>query len=115
VATEALYRREVGLGQIVDLMAMTPARLFGLYPRKGTIRLGSDADFAVVETAGNKVLDARDLSYHEQPAWSPFDGREVRVYPVYTILRGRVIFGEGGFVGEPGYGTFLAPQEQVPA
>jgi dihydroorotase-like cyclic amidohydrolase len=115
VATEALYRRDVGLAQVVDLLATTPARLFGLYPRKGTIRVGSDADFAVVETSGRKVLDARDLNYHEQPAWSPFDGREVRVYPVYTILRGRVIAAEGEFVGEPGFGAFLAPQEQVPA
>ena len=79
------------------------------------IRIGSDADFAVVETSGRRVLDASDLEYHEQPAWSPFDGREVRVYPVYTILRGRVIAAEGEVIGQPGYGEFLSPPAPVPA
>jgi allantoinase len=115
VGTEALYRRDVGLGMLVDLLATTPARLFGLHPRKGAIRVGSDADFAVVETSGRRVLDARDLEYHEQPAWSPFEGREVRVYPVYTILRGQVIAAEGQVVGLPGYGEFLSPPAPVPA
>jgi allantoinase len=115
VGTEALHRRDVGLAQLVDLLATTPARLFGLYPRKGTIRVGSDADFAVVETAGRRILDARDLEYHEQPKWSPFDGREVRIYPVYTLVRGRVVVAEGAVVGEPGYGEFLTPQAYVAA
>jgi allantoinase len=115
VGTEALHHRDVGLDMLVDLLATTPARLFGLYPRKGVIRVGSDADFAVAETSGRRVLDARDLEYHKQPAWSPFDGREVRVYPVYTILRGRVIAAEGQVVGRPGYGEFLSPPAPVPA
>jgi dihydroorotase-like cyclic amidohydrolase len=115
VATEALHQRDIGIGTLVDVLATTPARLFGLYPRKGTIRIGSDADFAVVETSGRRVLDARDLEYHDQPAWSPFDGREVRVYPVYTILRGQVIVAEGQVVSQPGYGKFLGPQAPVPA
>ena len=115
VGTEALHHRDVDLGTLVDVLATTPARLFGLYPRKGTIRIGSDADFAVVETSGRRVLDARELEYHDQPAWSPFDGREVRVYPVYTILRGRVIAAEGQVLGRPGYGNFLSPHVPVPA
>jgi allantoinase len=115
VGTEALHRRDVGLAQLVDLLSTTPARLFGLYPRKGTIRIGSDADFAVVETTGRRILDARDLEYHEQPKWSPFDGREVRIYPVYTLVRGRVVVAEGTVVGEPGYGEFLTPQAVVAA
>ena len=106
VGTEALHSRDVGLPQLVDLLATTPARLFGLYPRKGEIRLGADGDLAVVETDGRRILDAQELEYHEQPKWSPFDGREVRVYPVYTVLRGRVIFAEGAVRGEPGYGEF---------
>jgi allantoinase len=106
VGTEALHRRDVGLARLADLLSTTPARLFGLYPRKGAIRIGADGDLAVVETDGRRILDARELEYHDQPKWSPFDGREVRVYPVYTILRGRVIFAEGAVTGEPGYGEF---------
>ena len=110
VGTEALHNRDVSLVQLTALLSTTPARLFGLYPRKGTIRIGSDADFAVVETDGRRVLDARELEYHDQPKWSPFDGREVRVYPLYTVLRGRVIFAEGAVAGEPGYGEFQAAE-----
>jgi dihydroorotase-like cyclic amidohydrolase len=106
VGTEALHRRDVGLARLADLLSTTPARLFGLYPRKGAIRIGADGDLAVVETDGRRILDAQELEYHDQAKWSPFDGREVRVYPVYTILRGRVIFAEGAVTGEPGYGEF---------
>ena len=112
VATEAA-RRGIPLAQVAGLLSTTPAKLFGLFPRKGTIAVGSDADFAVVETNGRRVLDARELEYHEQEKWSPFDGREVTVYPVYTVLRGRVIFAEGAVTGEPGYGEFLAKRAPV--
>jgi allantoinase len=107
IGTEALHRRDVPLTQLVDLVSTTPARLFGMFPAKGTISVGSDADFAVVETSGRREIDARNLEYHDQEAWSPFDGWEVRVYPVYTIVRGRIIYAEGDVVGVPGYGEFV--------
>jgi dihydroorotase-like cyclic amidohydrolase len=112
VATEAA-RREIPLAQVVELLSTTPARVFGLYPRKGTIAVGADADFAVLETNGRRTLDARELEYHEQEKWSPFDGREVTVYPVYTILRGRVIAAEGAVTGEPGYGQLVTTRTAV--
>jgi allantoinase len=113
VGTEAL-RRGIGLERVADLLSTAPARLFGLYPRKGTIAVGSDADFAVIETSGRRTLDASELEYHEQEKWSPFDGCEVTVYPLYTILRGRVVFAEGTVTGEPGYGQFIARRAPVP-
>ena len=61
----------------------------------------------IAETDGRKVLDADDLEYHEQERWSPFDGAELRVYPVYTVLGGRVVFAEGEVLGAPGDGAFL--------
>jgi dihydroorotase-like cyclic amidohydrolase len=114
VATEAA-RRGIPLPRVAGLLSTMPAKLFGLFPRKGTIAVGSDADFCVVETNGSKVIDARELEYHEQEKWSPFDGREVTVYPVYTILRGRVIFAEGSVTGEPGFGELVAKHAPVPA
>ena len=114
VATEAT-RREIPLAQVVDLLSTTPAKLFGLYPAKGAIQVGSDADFAVLELNGRKVIDARELEYHDQEPWSPFDGREVTVYPRYTILRGRVIVAEGEITGEAGDGRFLSRRSAVHA
>jgi dihydroorotase-like cyclic amidohydrolase len=107
-ATEALHERDIPLTRIVDLLSTTPAKLFGLYPRKGAIQVGADADFTVIETDGRRTLDARDLEFiPSQQRWSPFDGRELRVYPQYTIVRGRTIFAEGTVVGEPGHGAYL--------
>jgi dihydroorotase-like cyclic amidohydrolase len=107
VATEALYGQDVSLEHVAMLLSTTPAKLFGLYPQKGAIAVGSDADLAIVETNGNRTLDARDLEYEGQTPWSPYDGRTLRVYPVYTVLRGQVIFAEGVVAAEPGLGRFL--------
>jgi allantoinase len=107
-ATEAMHDRGISISRIADLLSTTPAKVFGLYPRKGTIQVGSDADFTVVETNGHRILDARDLEFiPSQEKWSPFDGRELRVFPQYTIVRGQTIFAEGSVVGEPGYGQYL--------
>ena len=113
VATEALHRRGIGIARIAQAFCATPARLFGLAPRKGAIRIGADADFTVLETDGRRTLDARDLLYHDQEPWSPFDGRELRVYPMYTIVRGRVVCAEGELVGEPA-GRFVRPPAHEP-
>ena len=67
----------------------------------------------MLETDGRRTLDARDLLYHEQEPWSPFDGRELRVYPMYTIVRGRVVCAEGELVGEPA-GRFVRPEPRAP-
>ncbi len=107
-ATEALHDRDIGIERVVELMAGSPARLFGLDPRKGAITIGSDADFAIVETKGSRQLDADDLEYHEQPKWSPFHGMELKVFPIYTVLRGRTVYAEGEVRGEPGDGEFIA-------
>jgi allantoinase len=112
VATEAL-RRGISLQRVIDLLSTAPSRVFGLYPRKGTIAVGADADFAVLETNGKRKLDAQELEYHEQEKWSPYDGWEVTVWPVYTILRGRVIAAEGAVVGEPGYGELVTARTAV--
>ena len=110
-ATEALHDRDIPLARIVDLLSTTPAKLFGLYPRKGAIQVGADGDFTIVETDGRRTLDARELEFiPSQERWSPFDGRELRVFPQYTIVRGRTVFAEGAVVGERGHGAFLTPQ-----
>lgn len=113
-ATEAIHERDIPLTRVVDLMSTTPAKLFGLYPRKGTIQVGADADFTIVETNGRRTLDARDLEFiPSQERWSPFDGREIRVFPQYTIVRGSTVFAEGAVVGEPGHGRFVTATPSV--
>jgi dihydroorotase-like cyclic amidohydrolase len=114
LATEALYTRDVPLTRLVDLFCTNPARIFGLYPRKGAITVGADADFTVVELNGQRTLDSSSLEWHDPDgSWSPYDGRELRVYPVYTILRGSVVYGEGEVTAQPGSGHYIRAERDA--
>ena len=84
-------------------------------PAQGHDRGRRRRRLCVLETNGARTLDAQELEYHEQEKWSPFDGREITVFPVYTVLRGRVIFAEGTVTGEPGHGELATKSAPVPA
>ena len=95
----------VSLERVVELVAETPARLFGLYPRKGSLEIGADADLVLVDPAAERTLD--DESVVSKAGWTPYAGRRVRGRPVMTFSRGRLVAREGRPVGEPGWGRFL--------
>jgi len=90
------------LERVVDLCATNPARLVGLYPRKGAIAPGSDADLVLVDPARRAVI--RAATSHYKCGWTNLEGREVTGVPVMTVLRGRVIAEEGEVLAEPGFG-----------
>ena len=114
-ATRAVHDHQLPITRVVELVSTSPARLFGLHPRKGEIAVGADADFAIVQTNGSRVLDADELEYHEQEKWSPFHGMELRVYPEYTVLRGKLVYAEGSVTGSPDDGRHLAAETPVAA
>jgi len=89
----------------VDVCATQPARLFGLYPRKGTIAVGSDADLVVYDPRKEVTLSQQTL--HQRVDYCPFEGRTVRGYPNTVLLRGQVIVEQGKFVGATGQGQFV--------
>jgi dihydroorotase (multifunctional complex type) len=108
VATEAIYSRGISLARLVEAMSSTPAKILGLYPRKGAIQVGADADLVVLETDGSRVIDGQALEFYDQKAkWSPYHGREVKVFPIRTILRGRTVYVDGEVVGPLGYGKYI--------
>ncbi|AWC21251.1 Allantoinase [Aminobacter sp. MSH1] len=108
VATEAIYHRGVGLANLVEAMSSTPAKILGLYPRKGSIQVGADADLVVLETNGSRIIDGQALEFYDQTAkWSPYHGREVKVFPLRTILRGRTVYADGEVIGPLGYGEYI--------
>lgn len=116
VATEALRSRKIPLERVVDAFSTTPAKVFGLYPRKGAIAVGSDADFCVAEIDGSRTIDSSQLEYLDPAAaWSPFEGRELSVYPMYTIVRGQVVYQDGEVVGSPSYGELVTEGTPVAA
>ena len=94
----------------VRLCAEAPARTFGLWPRKGSLRVGADADVVVWDPDRVQSLDASAL--HMRTDHSPYEGQVATGWPALVTLRGRVISRDGAFVGEPGGGAYLS-REQV--
>jgi dihydropyrimidinase len=95
----------LSLERFVDVVATSPARLFGLYPAKGTLAPGADADVLVFDPHRRMTLSAKTL--HMRVDYSPYEGREVEGAPVSVLSRGEVIVEDGQFVGRRGRGRFL--------
>lgn len=95
------HGREQGvpLPVLVDAATRAPAKVYGIYPRKGTIAVGSDADLAVVDLDLERVVDAADLKGMSD--FSPFEGKRLRGWPVATVKGGRIVAREGEIVGPP--------------
>jgi dihydropyrimidinase len=96
---------ELSLARWVEINATTPARMFGLYPRKGTIAPGSDADIVIYDPAAQHVLSAAD--HHMAVDYSAFEGREVHGMATTVLSRGEVILDNRQWRGEVGRGRFL--------
>ncbi len=95
----------LSLNRFVEVTATNPARLFGLYPRKGTIAVGSDADIVLFDPGAERTLGAS--SHHMRVDYSLFEGMAVQGLPVAVWVRGQQVVGGGGFIGQPGSGRFL--------
>lgn len=95
----------ISLNRFVEVTATNPARLFGLYPRKGAIEVGSDADIVLFDPEAERTLGAN--SHHMRVDYSLFEGMAVRGLPVAVWVRGQQVIGGGRFIGQPGSGQFL--------
>jgi dihydropyrimidinase len=95
----------ISLNRFVELTSTSPARIFGLFPRKGTIAPGSDADIVVFDPDRKIRLSARTL--HMNVDYNPYEGREVTGATETVISRGRVIVDAGTFTGRTGSGAFV--------
>jgi dihydropyrimidinase len=102
--TETVEKRGYSLEKFVDLVSTNAARILGLYPRKGAIAVGSDADIVVLDTSKRRTVRAQDL--HEAD-YSPWEGKEVGAWPSVTVLRGKVMVAEGKFHGDLKDGRYL--------
>ncbi len=94
--------------RFVQLVSTAPAKLFGLYPRKGTIAVGSDADIVVFDPDEEQVISAQ--THHMRVDYSMFEGIRVKGVPKLVLSRGRVLVENGKFEGRAGAGQFLRRQ-----
>ena len=102
--SEGVGKGRLSINEFVALTATNAARLYGLYPRKGTIAVGSDADIAIWDTARTVTITQSLL--HDAMDYTPYEGREVTGWPVVTLSRGNVVWRDGEFTGKPGAGMF---------
>jgi dihydropyrimidinase len=108
--SEGVLRRKcIDIKRFVELTSENPAKLYGMYPKKGAIQIGSDADLVVWHSDRDFTLrrlsHARDL--HDACDYSPYEGIEFLNWPRITLLRGKVVFRDGVVHGRPGNGEFI--------
>jgi dihydropyrimidinase len=95
----------ISLNRMVELLSTNPAKLFGLYPRKGTIAVGSDADIIVFDPEKKVTISA--ATHHSKSDYNLFEGTEVTGVPEIVLLRGNVLVEDGELVASPGIGQFV--------
>jgi dihydropyrimidinase len=96
----------ITLNRMVELLATNPAKLFGLYPRKGTLAVGSDADVVVFDPAKKVTISAK--THHSKVDYNLYEGTEVVGSPEVVLLRGNVLVENDELVASPGIGKYIA-------
>ncbi|MCD8039076.1 MAG: dihydroorotase [Lachnospiraceae bacterium] len=105
VFLNAVNEGKITLNQLVKMTSHNTARIYGLAPAKGTITVGSDADFTIVDLNLKKALTESDLK--SKCKWSPYLGMELKGWPVMTIVRGNIVCENGKITGAKGFGKYL--------
>jgi dihydroorotase len=99
-----------GMEALVRATSENPARVIGVYPQKGAILPGSDADLVVVDLAREHTITSEGM--YSKPGWTPYEDWRIRGVPVLTIRRGTVIARDGKVTGEPGSGRYIPGRPQ---
>ncbi|MBW8741917.1 MAG: amidohydrolase family protein, partial [Acidobacteria bacterium] len=95
----------ISLNRMVELLYTKPAKLFGLYPRKGTVAVGSDDDLVVFDPEKELTISAK--THHSKSDYNLFEGTTVTGTPEIVLLRGQVLIENGELQLEPGVGQFV--------
>ncbi|MEN2673885.1 dihydropyrimidinase [Herbaspirillum huttiense] len=118
--SEGVGKGRIDLNRFVALTATDPAKMYGLYPRKGTIAIGSDADIAVWDP--HRQVTVSNSMLHHDVDYTPYEGMQLTGWPVLTLSRGEIVWRDGEVLGTPGRGQFLPcglpdparPKVQIP-
>jgi len=108
VFTGGVQAKRFSVNRFVEIVSTTPAKLFGLYPRKGTIAVGSDADLVVFDSNVEDVISAK--THHMRVDYSMFEGIHVKGAPRQVFSRGQLVIDRNKFVERVGQGEFLKRQ-----
>ena len=108
IYTGGVHGKRFSPNRFVEVVSTAPAKLFGLFPRKGTIAVGSDADLVIFDPNEQQVISAK--THHMRVDYSMFEGIQIKGVPKTVLSRGRPVIDAGQFVGRPGNGQFLRRQ-----
>jgi dihydropyrimidinase len=102
---EAVKKKRLGLNRFVELVSTAPAKLFGLFPKKGAVAVGSDADLVIFDPRAPFEISAK--THHQNVDYTPYEGFKGKGVPRVVLSNGKVIIRDGKFMGQPGMGCFL--------
>ncbi|MBD3107724.1 dihydropyrimidinase [Bacillus sp. AGMB 02131] len=103
--SEGVKKGKITLNQFVDITSTRAAKLFGLYPKKGTIAVGADADLVIFDPNIERTISAK--THHMAVDYNPFEGMKITGEPVSVLSRGEFVIREKAFVGKPGAGQYI--------
>jgi dihydroorotase-like cyclic amidohydrolase len=92
---------------VVRITSYNAAKIFNVYPRKGVLQPGSDADMVIIDMSKEEII-SNETTY-TKVGWTPYHGRKVKGVPIRTILRGKTVMQDGKIVGKPGDGELIRP------
>jgi dihydropyrimidinase len=113
IFSEGVAKGRLSPNRFVEVVSSAPAKIMGLYPRKGTLAPGSDADVVVFDPGKEKVITPGNLFHNAD--YSPYDGMSVRGWPRVTLVRGRIVMEDNRLVAEKGWGRYIARKLQTRA
>jgi len=105
ILSEGVNKGRISVSRLQQVSCENPARVFGLYPRKGIIRKGSDADLVIVDLKLKRKVRGDKLHYKVQ--WTPYEGWKLKGWPILTMRRGQIIFDDEQIHAKTGTGKFL--------
>ena len=112
VYSEGVVKRGLPITWLARVLAENPARIFGLYPRKGAIRVGADADLTIWDPEGETTIEA--IHHLGVAGFTPYEGWTVRGRPWMTLVRGQVMLNDRRLEQKPGYGRYLSRTSPQP-
>lgn len=110
--SEGVNKGRLSLTRFVEVVSTNPAKLAGLYPQKGTLSIGSDADIMIIDP--EKEVTISQSMLHGMTDYTPYEGWKLKGYPVTTLSRGKVLVRDGEFIAQPGGGEFLKRDKFIP-
>jgi dihydropyrimidinase len=103
--SEGVRKGRLTIARLVEVLASAPARIGGMYPRKGVLAVGADADVVIFDPNARRTIRAADL--HSACDYDPYEGWVVTGWPEIVVARGAIVFERGELRAEPGRGKFV--------